>query len=330
MKRAALVLICLNLIPVGDMTAKDWAHKVFKVHRHDFGDVARNAKSEFVFEIENPFTTDLHIAGVRTSCGCTTPKILKKTITTYEKGGILTVYNTDRFQGRRSATLTVTFDRPHFAEVQLTVQGNIRNDIEINPGVITFGAVDMGQTSEQKAQVRYQGRRSWEVVGLRGESEYFDIDFVRLGNHSNAFEIVARLKPNAPVGYFQEQVILMTNHPDGSEFPLSVEGRIVPPVVIGPAVLHLGVIQPGQTVSKKIVVRGKKPFRIVSIEPKDERFSFQVPTEAKKIHIVPLSFTAGTDQAKIVETIEVVTDIGEGVTATCQASAAVIDSIASN
>jgi len=71
-------------------------------------------------------------------------------------------------------------------------------------------------------------------------------------------------------------------------------------------------------------------FRIVLIQPDDERFSFQVNDEAKTIHIVPVQFTAGAEQTKVVETIDVVTDIGEGVTATCQVFAAVMDTVASN
>ena len=77
------------------------------------------------------------------------------------------------------------------------------------------------------------------------------------------------------------------------------------------------------------MVRGKQPFRIVSINPNDERFAYELSDEVKAIHIVPISFTAGDKRAKVVETIEVLTDIGEGVTATCQAAAAVMESVAS-
>lgn len=326
---ATLIVVSLTFAVAAETGAQNWASKVFKVRNHDFGNVARNAKAEFLFEIENPYATDLHIAGVRASCGCTTPKILKSNITTYETGGIQAVYNTDRFQGRRNATLTVTFDRPKFAEVQLTVKGNIRGDVAINPGVITFGSVDYGQTSEKKAQVRYRGVQAWNLVDLYGKNDYFDLELIPLGTNSNVFDIVARLKPDAPFGFFNEQVTLVTSDPNASQFSLQVEGRIVPPVSISPAALYLGVIQPNQTISKKIVVRGKQPFRIVSINPNDERFAYELSDEVKAIHIVPISFTAGDKRAKVVETIEVLTDIGEGVTATCQAAAAVMKSVAS-
>ncbi|MGO8744919.1 MAG: DUF1573 domain-containing protein [Thermoguttaceae bacterium] len=57
------------------------------------------------------------------SCGCTTPIVEKDTLKTYERGAVLAHFNTDRFNGPHGATLTVTFDRPMFAQVQLNVSG---------------------------------------------------------------------------------------------------------------------------------------------------------------------------------------------------------------
>jgi hypothetical protein len=50
--------------------AQSWAQKMFKVTSHDFGTVARGAKAEFLFEMQNIFEEDIHIASVRTSCTC--------------------------------------------------------------------------------------------------------------------------------------------------------------------------------------------------------------------------------------------------------------------
>ena len=152
----AAILTTLLLAEVSG--AQEWAQKMFKIKSHDFGVVARNSKTEYAFEIENPYAVDVHITAVRASCGCTTPAITKQQLTTYEKGSILATYNTGAFLGKRGATLTVTFDQPRYAEVQLKVTGFIRSDVQIQPGGISFGAVDQGHSANSGELPKYSGR----------------------------------------------------------------------------------------------------------------------------------------------------------------------------
>tara|TARA_B100000809_G_C15122792_1_gene524989 strand:+ start:1371 stop:2363 length:993 start_codon:yes stop_codon:yes gene_type:complete len=326
-----LILILITLTSLfSDVSAQDWANKVFSVRNHDFGSVAKNTKAEFVFEIENPYAVDLHIASVRTSCGCTTPVILKDTLTTYEKSGILAVYNTETFSGNRHATLTVTFDKPQYAEVQLTIKGNIRTDFEIKPGSIMFGAVDSGQEAEKRVLIQHRGTQNWQLVGVRGVPSFVDVQ-VRPGDQPvPCYEVIARLKKDAPFGFFQDQLTLVTNNSSSPHLQLRIDGRVVPPVTLSPASLFMGVVQPSQVVTKKIMVRSKQPFRILSIEPRGGVFDYVLSDKAQKLHMVSITFTAGEKTEKVVETIKIVTDLGGGVSATCQASAAVIESVASN
>ena len=60
----------------------------------------RSAKSEFDFEFQNIFEEDIHVAGVRSSCGCTEPHVTKQTIKTWENSAIHAVFNTRTFIGR--------------------------------------------------------------------------------------------------------------------------------------------------------------------------------------------------------------------------------------
>ena len=45
-------------------TAQDWARKMFDKTTHDFGVVARGAKAEYRFVIENIYEEDAHIKSV--------------------------------------------------------------------------------------------------------------------------------------------------------------------------------------------------------------------------------------------------------------------------
>ena len=147
-RRTVCVLLLLILTAAVPALGGDWARKMFEETSHDFGYVARGAKAEFEFVLSNIYLEDVHIAGVRSSCSCTTPRIKQAQLKTYEKGAIIAAFNTRSFLGRKSATVTVTFDKPLYAEVQLHVSGHIRSDVVLSPGSVQLGSVDQGTPAE--------------------------------------------------------------------------------------------------------------------------------------------------------------------------------------
>jgi hypothetical protein len=294
--------------------AQEWARKMFKETDHNFGTVIRDAKTEYVFELENLYMEDIHIASVTTSCGCTTPRIENNTLKTYEKGAIVAHFNTDTFSGQRGATLTVTIDKPYYAQVQLHVGGYIRTDVMLDPGSVQFGAIDQGGAFEQKVNVNYNGGYSgWKINEVKSNNPYLTAQAVETNRYYGQanYTLKVRLDEKAPAGYLNDQVVLVTS--DNQKIPVLVEGRIEPAVSVSPSALFMGVVQPGQKVTKQMVVKSKKPFKILSITCDDKSFEFNTNTEdaAKPVHLVPVTFVAGDDLGKIVKTIKIQTDQGQ-------------------
>ncbi len=133
-----------------------------------------------------------------------------------------------------------------------------------------------------------------------------------------------RLKSDAPVGYLKDHLTLVTNDERAKEIPVDVEGQIVADLTVSPASLFMGVVQPGQKVTKQLVVRGKKPFRISSIECDDKSFSFKTPEASAAVHLVPVTFEAGQEPGKVTQKIRIQTDLGEGVSSELNAYAEVV------
>ncbi len=326
MVRSTGLIIFLVAAACRPLFAQQWARDMFPVKAHNFGVVARGAKTQYEFEVRNLYAVDVHLAGVRTSCGCTSAALSKQTLKTYESAAVVATFNTGAFLGNRSATITVTIDEPQFAEVQLQVRGQIRGDVEVSPSALSFGAVDQGTSARQSVLVRRFGRTSWNIVDTRSSSDFLDLQVEPAGQ--GAYRLTAVLKDNAPVGYFHRQIFLMTNDPGMPHLPVQVEGQITAPVTVSPSNLFLGAVPPGQKVQRKLVIHAKKPFRILSIEPQDERFSFEWKDTPRKLHLVPMTFSAGPNVAKVAETLTVMTDLADGASSTCHVSAAVVEPVA--
>jgi len=117
---------------------------------------------------------------------------------------------------------------------------------------------------------------------------------------------------DVPVGYLRESVWLITNDQRTKEIPVPVEGQVVGAISVSPSSLFLGVVQPGQSVTKQIVVRGQKPFRIASISADCQCLQATSPKdqEPKSLYLVPVTFTAGGKTGKITQTVQIETDSG--------------------
>jgi hypothetical protein len=134
------------------------------------------------------------------------------------------------------------------------------------------------------------------------------------GNGRVAYDLLVRMTKDAPTGYVKDQLILVTNDSQAREFPVDLHGRITSEITISPTKLFLGVVNPGQKVSKNLVVRGKKPFKITDIDA-PESFQIEPSTDAKVVHLIPVIFTAGEEAGRVSQKISIHTDQGDVVQA---------------
>ncbi len=311
---SAAVLLLVGLLLVGSVAlAQDWAKAMFNQTSHDFGTVGRGAKAEHCFTLENIYLEDAHVSAVRSSCGCSTPQVSKRTLKTYEKSEIKVVMNTRAFLGRKDSTITVVFDKPFPAEVSLRAYCYIRSDVVLQPGAVQFGSVSQGASVRKKIGVSYAGRHDWRIRRAESSNPHLEVQAVETGRKFGrvSYDLWVQLKADTPIGYINDHVTLITDDPDPhkSRVMLIVEGVVVPAVAVRPSPLMLGILETGQTVTRQLVIHGKTPFRIVDITASDKRLQFVVRKDAKTLHLVPVTFTAGDTAGKVTSEIRIQTDL---------------------
>lgn len=300
--------------------AEAWVSKMFADTKHDFGTVARGSDTSFRFPAKNIYKQDIELLSVSSSCGCTSPTIDRKVLKTGEIGYVTATFNTRTFTGVHGATLTVQVrwnDGGNWlhGETQLRVDGNIRGDIVFTPGAVKFDSVDQGVKAEQKVVVTYKGRSNWKIIDVRGATDALEVELTPTQRYSGqvAYELLVRLKDSAAAGYFNDQLVLVTNDDENPRIPIYVGGRVVPQISVSPESVLLGEVVRGQQVTKKFIVRhnGKKPFKILSIQCNDEDcFQFKTDEQASDRHIVELTFNAKKDAGNLKESIQIATDLG--------------------
>jgi hypothetical protein len=301
---------------------------MFKTSSHDFGHVAAGAKAEVAFEFQNIYQEDVHVATIRSSCGCTTPRVTKDTLKTWEKSTIVAAFNTHSYRGQRGATLTVVIDKPFYAEVQLTVAGYIRGDLVFEPGEVNFGDIELAQTAERKVRIQFNGRSDWKIVDVRSANKNFEVELSETarGGGQITYDMLVRLKRDFPAGHFQDQLSLITSDSESKAVPLMVQGNVVAPVSVSPTSLFLGVLEPGQTVTKNLVVKGKQAFHVECIDCNENSqltFKAPKPDESRSIYVIPVTFTAGDNPGQFSQKITIKTSYGDGLECCCVATATI-------
>lgn len=314
MARKIALLMLVSLLAGSSAAAQNWARKMFRITHHDFGSVARGATVEYRFVLTNVYGEDIHIAGVRSSCGCTRPRVEQSLLKPGATGAIVAALNTRSFLGQHGATLTVTFDRPYYAEAQLQVRGYIRSDVVFHPGKVQLGCVNQHRPAHARVDVDYAGRSDWKILRVTSPNPHLTAQVVEAERHSGRVKycLVVHLDKQAPVGYLRDYLTLTTDDRRATRIPLLVEGRVTAAVTVSPSSLFMGVVEPGREVTKKLVVRSEKPFRIVSIHCADTHFRFDISASdaARPVHLIPVTFVAGSEAGKIAQTIRIETDLG--------------------
>ncbi len=317
----ALLIFAATVVVATTARAETWATKMFSQTHHDFGSVGRNAKADHSFVIENIYEEPVHIAAVRSSCGCTKPILEKRTIKTWEKAELIAQFNTRSFIGNKNAVITVVIDQPFYAEVQLTVQGHIRSDIVVEPGEVNFGEVPVGTKRELPIRISYAGRPNWEIVDVRGNSDFLSVrlDPVKRQGNLTSYTMHVTVLDKAPAGDLNDELIVVTNDPKDNEFTLPTTAKIAAPVTVTPMQIALGEVSEGKLKADRFIVKGNRPFRITEIQCADGRFEFKIPSDSKPVHVVPFAFRGenreGADVVK--QSLLIKTDIGENIVAEC-------------
>jgi hypothetical protein len=204
----------------------------------------------------------------------------------------------------KSAVLTVQLETiingsKRMDTVQLFVSGYIRPDVVLTPGSIEFGAVSEGATSERIMQLEYTGHPGWALMKVERSQPfiYAKAEEIRREHGDVVYRITAALKEDSPVGYIRDVLRFTTNEfslgkAEPVEILIPVHGVVTTPLRAKPSPMLLGVLAPGGSVSKNIVIRSDTPFRVTDVSASDTRLRFAFSNRESTVQLISVSFFA--------------------------------------
>src|SRR5262249_4551779 len=80
------------------------------------------------------------------------------------------------------------------------------------------------------------------------------------------YKVKVSLKANVPPGPFKEDIYLKTNDPASPLVPILVEANVQTAVSLSANTFNLGTVKSGDTVTRRVVVTGNKPFKVLGVD----------------------------------------------------------------
>jgi RNA polymerase sigma factor (sigma-70 family) len=271
-----------------------WAEKMFQgTLTHDFGSVPRGAQLFHRFTITNIYAVRMEITGVRSSCGCVSATAAQRVLKPHESTTIEVKMDSTRFTGPKTVRIRVSVGPDFVSSAELKVCATSRADLALNPGRLDFGIVPRGEMATRAIDVEYTGPLDWRVTPIAGDGAPLEVKLEESYRRPGqvGYRVRARLKADAPPGALPQEVRLSTNDPITPILSVPVVGKVQEPLVTAPhgVVINLRV---GQTASRKVVMRGSKPFRIVAVDGLGEELGAEWAAEAAPLQIIQLRYKA--------------------------------------
>lgn len=307
--RAIIVGLCLVVLPSAS-TASEWAYGLFDSLDHDFGAVARGTQLTHRFTVTNNTSKKLRIKNVRVSCHCTKAEASKQRLSPGESTFITAVMDTSGFQGSKSVTVFVQFDKPHRAEIPLRVSCTSTGNIASSVNEVDFGVLAAGAGGEKKLQLNYPGKPDWQITSIDYGNPHLFAELIERSRTASdvQYELHIKLAKDTPAGKFQDRIRMHTNDAKAPHVLVDVHAQVEAELEIAPNSLPLKGAA-GTQVTRNFVIKGQEPFRIVRVEESPLQIEVRSSQTPALTQLVVVTVTIPENGAALPDEIALITSL---------------------
>jgi hypothetical protein len=259
---------------------------------HEFGTVPRGTQLHHRVKMKNIYAVPLEV-NARVGCNCVTVSPLSQVLQPRQEGYLDVSMDTSKLSGYKSVNIYITVGPEYVSSTTLRVSATSRTDVVVNPGQISFGVVPRGQpTAPHTIDVEYAGVLDWRIGEIVKHDAPLEVTLKELYRRAGqvGYQVAVALKADAPPGPFRHELLLRTNDPASPLVPILVEANIQASVSVAPNLVRMGTLKVGESVTKLVVVRASKPFRIVAIDGQGDGVVAELPTTAAPVQVLKLKY----------------------------------------
>lgn len=311
-------------LPAGGMPSPaPWANKFFlpdiaqnptqappPMITKDFKEVPHGTLCSHTFTITNIYDEPMQIIEVRKSCHCLDYVPMPQMLKPNESASFTVTMDAGKFVGYNAQTLYVTFGPKYISTAVIRLSATSKADVTLNPGAVAFGTVALGSSVTRSVEVEYRGPRlrdssnrsiDWKLTGVLPHTLPVDVAISDVKSSGLGLGLISRppkyrvdvtLKPTALPGSLHDQIALTTNDPNNPLVQVTVTATVQAPLEIAPQSVRFDSVSRGEEASQRVIVRGGRPFRIISVDGQDESLQVEMPpiSAPLPVHVLTIRY----------------------------------------
>jgi hypothetical protein len=213
-------LFLLALIPALDAAPK----LVITPETYDFGEAPSGESIQATFTLRNGGDESLHIAYVRTSCGCTTTALEKRDLAPGEKTPLVATLSLKNRSGPQNKILTVGSNDPDHPDIRGIVQGTAIRYITISPSIIYLFSAIQGQTITRTVEILSENNTPFKILSIEASHPDLAVGVEPLS--ASVYRISLTLPSTWPVGRIDESLRIHTDRPQAPLLTCGIVGTM--------------------------------------------------------------------------------------------------------
>lgn len=305
---AALVL----LIVAGDLRAQEPAVSL-AAESWDFGALEQGHTARTKIRIDNPGTSTLRLKRAKTNCGCLKARLSAEAVEPGKSAELILELATDRLFGKLRYIVFLDTNVAESARLIVNVEGEVRAPWWLSTRNLQFGAIAAGTGAEAQLRISVRAGEKTTLKRVIASAPYLEVDRKPFGeaDEEHGWDVVVRLKKNAPVGPLEAALVVETDDPRSPVYEVTMAGEVVGPLTLSTPMLRFGKVPRGKKRTLTLtLVSSADPFTVKSVTCADERVSIAVVSkENERAAILEVTINGKGKSRRVTAMIRIDTDV---------------------
>ena len=232
---------------------------------YDFGDVYNGTMVKHTFRLKNAGTAPLIIGAVRTSCGCTAAQPTKSDLLPGEDSAIAVSFDTRADHGPTTRTITVSTNDPRHQQLQLTMRGDVKVQVETNPSLVIFERIRRGtQQSRQVTLTDEMPDATFKIGAITNANPNIKVASQPIRSAKPAALLTITLLKTSPAGPISDLLKVNTSRVP-VEIPVS--GTVLGDINVNPPQVSFGIVPRHASALRfvRLTNSGDHPVKVTAI-----------------------------------------------------------------
>jgi Protein of unknown function (DUF1573) len=318
--------------PVGEVSGPQPKVEIEESLVYDFGDMAQFDKGSHTWKIKNVGEGDLDLWMESSSCKCTIAKLKspdgdktkpKAVVKPGESETIELEWETKNSPGPFLQHATIASNDPERPLFSLSAKGNVHLPVVVYPPeMIRFDSISNEEDNWARLAVYSVDRPELKILKMTTsrpdlivaeQAPFTDEDRKHFKNKSGGYRVGLRVKKGMPLGSFQDELTIETDHPLKPLVKVTIAIRTTGPISVVPLSVRLTDVttKNGATRDLAMLVRDGRPTKF-EVEHKPDKVEVSIepnPTETQKgRYILRIKVPEGTLPGQVDDAIIIKTD----------------------